>query len=141
MGERKELQRRVAAHTTSVRDANRAKIVLLAADGMPSRQISKVVAMHESNVAKWRRRFSEYRVGGLIDAPRPGRPRIYGHKEDMKMAAAATSERTKGDPISTWSYAKLVEHLRTTEGITASASQLWRILTTMEVRLDWVRVG
>ena len=64
MDERKELQRRVASHTTAVRDTNRAKIILLAADGIPSAQISKAVAMHESNVAKWRKRLREYRLDG-----------------------------------------------------------------------------
>ncbi len=57
----------------------------------------------------------------------------------MKMTAATTPERTKGDPVSMWTYGELAEHLRTTKGITASASQLWCILTTMEIRLDRVR--
>ncbi|MHB8288414.1 MAG: hypothetical protein ACYDEY_04110 [Acidimicrobiales bacterium] len=55
------------------------------------------------------------------------------------MAAAATSERTPGDPVSTWTYEDLAEHLRATEGIAASASQLWRILTGMQIRLERVR--
>ena len=90
--ERVVLQRRASGHTTSVRDAKRARIILLAADGVASRRISRIVGMHESNVAKWRKRFSERRLDGLLDDPRPGRPRIYGHDERMKMAAAATSE-------------------------------------------------
>ncbi|MGH9304126.1 MAG: helix-turn-helix domain-containing protein, partial [Acidimicrobiales bacterium] len=58
--ERVELNRRAAGHTSSVRDAKRARIILLAADGVPSRRISKTVGMHESNVAKWRKRFCEH---------------------------------------------------------------------------------
>jgi len=137
--ERVELNRRASGHTTSVRDSKRARIILLAADGVASRRISKVVGMHESNVAKWRKRFCEHRMEGLVDDPRSGRPRIYGHDERMKMAAAATSERTPGDPVSTWTYEDLAEHLRASEGISASASQLWRILTGMQIRLDRVR--
>ena len=38
--ERAELQRRVRAHTTPQRAAKRARIVLLAADGLPNRQIA-----------------------------------------------------------------------------------------------------
>jgi hypothetical protein len=38
--ERAELERRVRAHTTPQRAAKRARIVLLAADGVPNRQIS-----------------------------------------------------------------------------------------------------
>jgi len=143
--ERVVLQRRASGHTTSVRDAKRALFILLAADGVASRRISKIVGMHESNVAKWRKRFSERRRDGLLDDPRPRRPRIYGHDEPMKhderikMPAVATSERTPGDPVSTWTYEEMAEHLRESEGIAASASQLWRILTGMQIRLDRVR--
>ena len=38
--ERAELQRRVRAHTSPQRTAKRARIVLLAADGLPNRQIA-----------------------------------------------------------------------------------------------------
>jgi hypothetical protein len=38
--ERAELQRRVRAHTTPQRTAKRARIVLLAADGLPNRQVA-----------------------------------------------------------------------------------------------------
>jgi transposase len=136
--ERAELRRRVAAHTTPVRAARRARIILLAADGVASRQISKLVGMHESNVAKWRNRFRERGLAGLEDAPRPGGPRRFGHDERMAMAAAATSERDPDDPVATWNYLELAKHLWTT-GIEVSVSQLWRILTAMDIRLDRVR--
>src|SRR5215210_3470358 len=102
--ERAELNRRVAAHKTPVRAARRARIILLAADGVPSRQISVIVGMHESNVAKWRNRFREKGLEGLDDDPRSGRRRRLGHDERMAMAAAATSERDPRDPVATWTY-------------------------------------
>lgn len=43
---RSELERRMRATTTLQRDAPRARIILLAAGGMPSRQISKAVGIH-----------------------------------------------------------------------------------------------
>jgi len=136
--ERAELNRRVAAHTTTVRAARRARIILLAADGVPSRQISAIVGMHESNVAKWRNRFRAKGLKGLEDGPRSGRRRRFGHDERMAMAAAATSERDPDDPVATWTYYELAQHLWA-EGIQVSVSQLWRILTTMDIRLDRVR--
>lgn len=99
--DRAELTRWVAADKTPVRGARRARIILLAADGMPSRQISALVGMHESNVAKWRNRYREKGLAGLEDAPRPGGPRRFGHDERMAMAAAATSERDPDDPVAT----------------------------------------
>src|SRR6266446_5949626 len=87
-----ELTRRVNAHLTPVRAARRARIILLAGDGVPSRQISITVGMHESNVAKWRNRFRDKGLEGLEDSPRPGGPRRFGHDERIALAAAATSE-------------------------------------------------
>ncbi len=136
--DRVELTRRVAAHKTPVRAARRARIILLAADGMPSRQISAVVGMHESNVAKWRSRYRENGLAGLEDAPRPGGPRRFGHDERMAMAAAATSERDPDDPVATWNYLELAQQLWA-DGVQISVSQLWRILTAMDIRLDQVR--
>jgi len=136
--QRAELTRRVAAHKTPVRAARRARIILLAADGVPSRQISAIVGMHESNVAKWRNRFREKGVEGLDDDPRSGRRRVFGHDERMAMAAAATSERDPFDPVATWTYLELAQHLWG-EGLQVSVSQLWRILTAMDIRLDRVR--
>jgi hypothetical protein len=49
--ERAELQRRVRAHTTPQRAAKRARITLLAADGLPNRQIAPIVGMNQHTVA------------------------------------------------------------------------------------------
>lgn len=94
--------------------------------------------MHESNVAKWRNGFRDQGLEGLEDSPRPGRPRRFGHDERMAMAAAATSERDPDDPVSTWNYFDLARRLWE-DGIKVSVSQLWRILTDMDIRLDRVR--
>lgn len=110
----------------------------MAADGVPSRQISQRVGMHESNVAKWRNRFRDKGLEGLEDRPRPGGPKRFGHDERMKVAAAATSERDPDDPVSTWTYFDLAQKLWA-EGVEISVSQLWRILTDMDIRLNRVR--
>ena len=59
------LEGRVRAAKTPQREAVRARIVLLAADGVPSRQIARQVEMHESNVAQWRKRFRAEGLAGL----------------------------------------------------------------------------
>src|SRR6266511_5479935 len=69
--ERAELQRRVRAHTTPQHAAKRARIVLLAADGLPNRQIAPIVGMNQHTVAQWRRRFELERLAGLTDRKRP----------------------------------------------------------------------
>ena len=72
---RKVLEARVRATTTPQRDVTRARIILLAADRIASRQISQRVGMHESHVAMWRQRFLAQGLKGLADAPPPRAPR------------------------------------------------------------------
>jgi transposase len=74
MQEREELERRVSDPTASRRMAQRAQIVLLAADGMPNRQIADVVGLNQNQVGMWRKRYAAVGMLGLNDMPRPGRP-------------------------------------------------------------------
>ena len=55
--------------------AVRARIVLLAADGVPNVEIARLVGMSRPTVNLWRGRYAEGGVSGLADAPRPGRPK------------------------------------------------------------------
>ncbi|HEY4790588.1 MAG TPA: helix-turn-helix domain-containing protein, partial [Actinomycetes bacterium] len=68
--ERAELQRRVRAHTTRQRAVKRARIVLLAAEGVPNRQIAPIVGINQHTVSHWRRRFEAERLAGLEDRKR-----------------------------------------------------------------------
>jgi transposase-like protein len=53
--------------------AQRARIVLLAAEGAANKDISLRVDAASNTVGKWRRRFAERRLDGLLDEPRPAR--------------------------------------------------------------------
>ncbi len=57
--------------------ARRARIVLLAADGMPVRQIAPRVGVDRNVVRTWLDRFRAQGVAGLADRPRLGRPRVF----------------------------------------------------------------
>ncbi len=57
--------------------ARRARIVLLAADGLPLRQIARRVGMDHKGVRLWLDRFRAAGVDGLPDRPRSGRPRAF----------------------------------------------------------------
>jgi transposase len=121
-----------------VRDARRARVILMAAEGVPSARIAVSVPMSPEYVARWRRRFLESRLEGLKDDPRPGRPRRLGHNERLAIAAVATSAKDPDDPVSTWSYYEIVDRLRA-EGTEVSASQVWRILRGLDIDLRRVR--
>jgi hypothetical protein len=55
-GDREVLEGWARAGTVEARIAKRARIVVLAADGVPNRQIGTMVDMHYNQVAVWRRR-------------------------------------------------------------------------------------
>jgi transposase len=72
--DRRELQRRARTKGAPARKVERARIVLLAADGMPGKQIAATVGCAEPTVVTWRRRYAESGLAGLEDLPRPGKP-------------------------------------------------------------------
>ena len=67
MADRVVLEGRVAAKTVQRRDWQRAKIVLLAAEGVSSPKISVVVGLNRNQVDCWKHRFIERGLGGLDD--------------------------------------------------------------------------
>src|SRR3954464_15060540 len=72
--DRRELQRRGRGKGARAREVERARIVLLAGDGVPGKQIAARVGCAEPTVVTWRRRYAESGLGGLEDLPRPGSP-------------------------------------------------------------------
>jgi transposase len=72
--DRRELQRRARSKGAPARKVERARIVLLAADAVPGKQIAARVGCAEPTVVTWRRRYAEQGLPGLDDHPRPGTP-------------------------------------------------------------------
>src|SRR3954451_12836568 len=76
-GEERELVRRARQQTRAYREVTRAKIVLLAADGLDNAEIARRLDTTREAVSRWRKRFHEERLQGLEDRPRSGRPRRF----------------------------------------------------------------
>jgi len=55
----------------------RAKVVLMAADGLENKTIGERLDLPRQIVSKWRRRFFEERLPGLEERPRSGRSPIF----------------------------------------------------------------
>ena len=99
--ERVELERRVRRRKSSHGAARRARIVLLAADGLSNTAIAEKLGVSRRTVGLWRCRFAEKRVCGLDDEPRPGAPRRIG---DDKIAEVVTRAlETTPDDATHWS--------------------------------------
>jgi transposase-like protein len=92
--ERAERQRRVRAHTSPQRAAPwlRARMVLLAADGLPNRQVAPMVGRHQHTVAQWRRRFATERLAGSPTASGRAAPWL-------RIVATVTQQPRPGQPL------------------------------------------
>ena len=76
-GETKELSRRAGKYTLPYFMVMRAKIILLAAQGLRNDEIADRLSTRREIVSMWRKRFFEERLRGLEERPRPGRPRSF----------------------------------------------------------------
>src|SRR4051812_16947340 len=73
--ERAQLEAWTRRRTSAQALAQRSRIVLLAAEGLKNTEIAERLAISRATAAIWRARFAEHRLDGLLDEPRPGRPR------------------------------------------------------------------
>src|SRR5215212_4584183 len=73
--------------------AQRARIVLLASQGVSNTRIAELVGVSRPTVIGWRDRYGERGPAGLDDQARPGRPRTVDHRGIV--AATLTPPPTK----------------------------------------------
>jgi transposase len=104
-GEREQLLRWSRRAKSAQSLALRSRIVLACADGMDNVQVAAKVGVVPATVSKWRRRFVDKRLAGLLDEPRPGGPRSIGD-EQIEAVIVATLERTPKDATH-WSRASM----------------------------------
>src|SRR3954449_11816296 len=71
------LESTARSRTAAARDVQRARIVLLAADGRSNRAIGAEVRLHYNQVAVWGGRVPGAGRAGLVYTERPGRPPVY----------------------------------------------------------------
>ena len=99
----------------------RARIILMAAQGMYNTKIAEKVDLTASMIGYWRKRFLLQRLEGLRDEPRPGGPRSIAD-EEIAVLLRKTLE-TKPRNAAHWSCRLLAEQC----GISKSTVQrVWR---------------
>src|SRR3954453_9386068 len=86
--EEHELRRRAGQYTRAHREVVRAKVILLAAEGLNDTEIAGRLDCTDKTAAKWRRRFIEEGLAGLDERPRPGRPRSFSPRRDRRSQGA-----------------------------------------------------
>jgi transposase len=103
--------------------AKRARMVLLAADGMPNAAIARTVGVSRPTVIGWRDRYRSGGIGALADEPRPGRRRQIDEVDVVVATLAGDSRPPPRLGITHWSARFLAAEL----GISfASVARIWR---------------
>ena len=95
--------------------------MLLAADDMSNKDVAEKVGVNPATVLKWRKRFLERRLDGLIDEPRPGAPRSIGDDE-VEAVVVRTLEETPADATH-WSTRDLAKKVGMSP---SSVGRIWQ---------------
>ena len=122
-GDRSRLERMVRSTSIRAGLAVRARIVLLAADGLPNAEIARRTGTSRPTVVDWRARYDAGGIGALHDQPRSGRPPKID-EIDVVVATLADEGRPPAHlGVTHWSARLLGVEL----GISfASVARIWR---------------
>lgn len=134
--ERSELEGLAGRRRTAQGLARRAKIVLLVAEGLESKDISARLGADQNTVGKWRRRFCERRLDGLLDEPRPGAPRQIGDDE-IAETVRRTLETTPKDATH-WSLRSMA---RATGYAPSTIHRIWRAFGLQPHRVETFKLS
>lgn len=111
--------------------ALRSRIVLRCARGGSNTGVAEELGVQRGTVAKWRSRFVSDRLDGLLDEPRPGRPRTITD-EQVEAVIVKTLETAPKDATH-WSTRSMAAE----SGLTQSAvSRIWRTFGLQPHRQD-----
>ena len=129
--EREQLVAWTRRRTSAQALAARSRIVLGAADGLKNTEIAERLGVSRKMAATWRARFAEYRLDGLLDEPRPGRPRTVTDAQ-VEAVIVRTLESTPKDATH-WSTRSMAAET----GLTQSAvHRIWRAFGLQPHRQD-----
>jgi len=101
--------------------ATRAAIVLACAEGLDNTRVARRLGLSKATVGKWRSRFVENRLDGLLDEPRPGAPRKISDAKVERVVTLALESKPEG--ATHWSTRDMAKKV----GMSAmSVSRIWR---------------
>ena len=119
--DREVLERWARRPKSSQALALRCRIVLAAADGVPSVEIAQRLGCARQTVSKWRGRFARRGLDGLHDEPRPGKPRQIGDEDVERVIVKTLEEQPSG--ATHWSTRSMAQ----ATGMSQTAvSRIWR---------------
>jgi len=129
--DRAVLERWANARAVERRQADRARIVLMAGEGVAAREISRRVGCGIETAKRWRRRYEQSGLDGLRDKPKSGRPLTHPTGVRAKLIAlACTRPPESGQSVGRerWTHAELAAQVGMSE------SQAHAILRAADIR-------
>jgi transposase len=116
-----ELERLARRRTTAQALALRARIVLRCAEGGHNGEVAEALGITRQTVGRWRVRFIQSGVAGLLDEPRPGAPRKISDAHVDKVVTLTLESQPKD--ATHWSTRSLAK----TAGLSRSSiGRIWR---------------
>jgi len=101
--------------------AFRAKIILACASGISNTAVAKKLRTSNTTVGVWRKRFIDRRIDGLLDEPRPGRPREIGDEQVEEVVIQTLETTPKG--ATHWSRREMARHVGLSP---TTVGRIWR---------------
>jgi len=116
--------------------ALRSRIVLACADGADNKTVASRAGCSPGTVGKWRARFVELRLDGLLDEARSGRPPVVT-LDQVEDVVVATLESTPANATH-WSRTKMAERT----GLSKSTiGRIWRTFELKPHRADGFKLS
>ncbi len=119
--ERRTLEGWASRRKTAQGLAQRARIVLLCADGKSNVAVAAELGITRMTVGKWRNRFVTARFAGLSDEPRPGVPRTITDAQIEEVVVRTLEEAPEG--ATHWSKRELARQVGLSP---ATIHRIWR---------------
>jgi transposase len=126
--ERVELDGLVRSTKTEHRLRQRARIVLLAADGVATRAIGRKVGCTTGTASKWRVRYAEFRLAGLDETGNRGRAAKY--TTDTTRRILRVLDLRPPDGYGRWTGSLIAKTLGDVD-----VQQVWRVLRAQKIDL------
>ena len=134
--ERETLEQWTRRPKTAQALALRARIVLACADGRSNTGVAAELRVCVDTVGKWRSRFLEQRLDGLLDQPRSGRPRMIDDA-DVERVIALTLEATHKDATH-WSTRSMARRSGLSHN---TVSRIWRAFALQPHRTETFKLS
>jgi len=127
--ERQSLEGTVRSRTAPIRAVQRARLILLAGDGMANKAIAKEVGLSRAMVVQRRQRFLELRLAALEDAPRSGKKPRYDRDTERRILTLLDTDPPAG--YSSWNGMLVARQLGD-----VSPQYVWRVLRRHAIHLQ-----